>query len=145
VLAALCFAGFFMISAGLGSRSTPLFRSFFFSALSGLILLAVTLAAGWSLSAPGTGVWGTVLWLTLLSSVGQVVPVFFMMKSAHRLGGGLGSILTSLELPVAVGLSALMLGDPLRLSQLGGIVLVIAGIALPHLRLGPVPASAVSE
>jgi drug/metabolite transporter (DMT)-like permease len=57
----------------------------------------------------------------------------------------LGSILTSLELPVAVGLSALMLGDPLRLSQLGGIVLVIAGIALPHLRLGPVPASAVSE
>ena len=145
VLAALCFAGFFMISAGLGSRSTPVFRSFFFSALSGLILLAVTLAAGWSLSAPGTGVWGTVLWLTLLSSVGQVVPVFFMMKSAHRLGGGLGSILTSLELPVAVGLSALMLGDPLRLSQLGGIALIIAGIALPHLRLGPVPASGASE
>jgi multidrug transporter EmrE-like cation transporter len=44
-----------------------------------------------------------------------------------------------------VGLSALMLGDPLRLSQLGGIALIIAGIALPHLRLGPVPASAASE
>jgi hypothetical protein len=38
-----------------------------------------------------------------------------------------------------------MLGDPLRLSQLGGIALIIAGIGLPHLRLGPVPASSASE
>ena len=145
ILAALCFAGFFMISEGLGNRSTPLFRSFFFSALSGLILLGVTWLVGWPLSVVGTSLGGTLLWLTVLSAVGQLVPVFLMMKSAHRLGGGLGSILTSLELPVAVGLSALLLGDPLRLSQLGGIGLILAGIALPHLRLGPVPASGSPE
>jgi drug/metabolite transporter (DMT)-like permease len=141
VLAALCFAGFFMISAGLGNRSSPLFRSFFFSALSGLILLGVTLAAGWPLSASDAGLWKTLGWLAVLSAVGQFVPVFLMMNSAHRLGGGLGSILTSLELPVAVGLSAVVLGDPVRPSQLGGIGLILAGIALPHLKSGPVPAS----
>lgn len=145
ILAALCFAGFFMISAGLGNRSSPVFRSFFFSALSGLILLGVTLAAGWPLSTSGAGPWKTLGWLALLSAVGQFVPVFLMMKSAHRLGGGLGSILTSLELPVAVGLSALVLGDPVRPSQLGGIGLILAGIALPHLKSGPVPAADRSE
>jgi drug/metabolite transporter (DMT)-like permease len=116
-------------------------RSFFFSAVSGLILLGVTLAAGWPLSASGAGLWKTLGWLAVLSAVGQFVPVFLMMNSAHRLGGGLGSILTSLELPVAVGLSAVVLGDPVRPSQLGGIGLILAGIALPHLKSGPVPAS----
>lgn len=141
ILSALCFAAFFLIAAQLGQRSTPVFRSFFFSGVSGVILLLVSLVAGWSLDAPGSGAVTTVLWLLLLSAVGQVVPVFLMMKSAPRVGGGLGSILTALELPVAVGLSSLLLGDPLRLSQLGGIGLILAGIALPHLRPGPVPAA----
>jgi drug/metabolite transporter (DMT)-like permease len=145
ILSALCFAGFFMIAAGLGHRSTPVFRSFFFSGVSGLILLGVSLAAGWSLSAPTMAGSGILLWLVLLSAVGQVVPVFLMVRSGPRLGGGLGSILTSLELPVAVGLSSLLLGDPLRTSQLGGIGLILAGIALPHLRPGPVPASGPPE
>jgi drug/metabolite transporter (DMT)-like permease len=145
VLSALCFAGFFLISAGLGQRSTPVFRSFFFSGVSGLILLGVSLAAGWSLTIPSMGVPKTLLWLAVLGAVGQVVPVFLMVRSGPRLAGGLGSILTSLELPVAVGLSALLLGDPLRTSQLGGIALVLAGIALPHLRSGPLPASGPAE
>lgn len=145
ILSALCFAGFFMISAGLGHRSTPVFRSFFFSGISGLILLGVSLAAGWSLAAPGSGISRSLLWLALLSGVGQVVPVFLMVRSGPRLGGGLGSILTSLELPVAVGLSSLLLGDPIRTSQFAGIGLILAGIALPHLRSGPVPAAAPLE
>ncbi|MFM7101810.1 MAG: DMT family transporter [Verrucomicrobiota bacterium] len=141
ILAALCFAGFFHLSAGVGNRSSPVFRSFFYSAVSGLFLLAVSLAAGWTLnlSVPRAG--RTLGWLAVLAAVGQVVPVFLLMRSAHRVGGGLGSILTSLELPVAVGLSSLLLGDPLRTSQLGGIALILAGIALPHGRRGPRPGS----
>lgn len=141
ILAALCFAGFFHLSAGVGHRSSPGFRSFFYSAVSGLFLLAVSLAAGWNLALPEARAGRILGWLAVLAAVGQVVPVFLMMRSAHRVGGSLGSILTSLELPVAVGLSSLILGDPLRPSQLAGIALILAGIALPHGRRGPRPAS----
>lgn len=134
VLAALCFAGFFVLSSRLGHRSTPVFRSFFFSVVSGSIVLVIAGVAGWNLWPRETPVLVTAGWSVLLGVVGQVVPVFLLVKAAPKTGGGLGSILTSFELPVAVGLSAWLLGDAVRVAQFFGIGLILLGIALPHLK-----------
>jgi len=132
VLAAMCFAGFFVLSSRLGERSTPVFRSFFFSVVSGTIVLLIALVAGWNLHPVGISPVTVTGWVILLGVVGQVVPVFLLVKAAPKTGGGLGSILTSIELPVAVGLSAWLLGDAIRVAQTCGIGLILVGIALPH-------------
>jgi drug/metabolite transporter (DMT)-like permease len=65
-----------------------------------------------------------------------VIPVFLMVHYGPRTGSALGSILTSTELPVAVGVSALVLGDEIGLAQGLGVGLVLFGIAWPHWRRG---------
>jgi drug/metabolite transporter (DMT)-like permease len=70
----------------------------------------------------------------VLGVFGQVIPVFLLVNFGPRTGSALGSILTSTELPVAVGVSALVLGDEIGAAQLVGVGRVLAGIALPHLR-----------
>ncbi|TAG28547.1 MAG: hypothetical protein EAZ36_05735 [Verrucomicrobia bacterium] len=94
---------------------------------------ALAAVAGWSLqpALPSTEV--AVAWIVGLGVLGQVIPVFLLVHFGPRVGSGLGSLLTATELPVAVGLSALLLGDTLGLTQIGGMVLVLAGIVLPHL------------
>jgi drug/metabolite transporter (DMT)-like permease len=55
-----------------------------------------------------------------------------MVHFGPRTGSGLGSILTATELPVAVAVSVVLLGDPLGKWQVVGVLLVLVGILLPH-------------
>ena len=71
------------------------------------------------------------------------IPVFLVVRFVPRTGSGLGSILSSTELPVAVASSALILGDHVGPLQAVGVALVLVGIALPNLprrAQEPVPA-----
>jgi drug/metabolite transporter (DMT)-like permease len=133
VLAAACFAAFFVLSAGLGHAATPVLRSFICCAISSAVLLVVAAAAGWHLVPGGISPARTLLWLAALGVFWQVIPLFLVIRFIPRTGSGLGSILTSTELPVAVVSSALLLGDHIRPSQMIGVGLVLAGIALPQL------------
>lgn len=132
ILAALFFAGFFVISSRLGAQSTPAMRSFYFSSVSFVVILAVAFLFNWNLLASPMISWKGLGWLAVVGVVGQVVPVFLLVKAAPKTGSGLGSILTSVELPVAVGLSAWLLGDRPRVFQLIGVASVLAGIGLPY-------------
>jgi drug/metabolite transporter (DMT)-like permease len=84
-------------------------------------------------------------WLLGLGVLGQVIPIFLLVRFAPRTGSALGTILTSTELPVAVIASVVLLGDSLGAGQVVGVGLVLSGIALPHLRLPARTARGVAQ
>jgi drug/metabolite transporter (DMT)-like permease len=57
------------------------------------------------------------------------LPLVFVYYSAPTLGGVLTAILASLELPIAVFLSAVWLGEPVGWLQWLGVVLILGAIA----------------
>lgn len=132
ILAAACFAAFFVITSRLGGTGTPVLRSFVCCAVSTGLMVALGLARGWNL-VPAVDPASTAAWFLLLGVFGQVIPVFVMVHYGPRTGSGLGSILTSTELPVAIVASALLVDDPVGPAQWIGAGLVLAGILLPHL------------
>jgi drug/metabolite transporter (DMT)-like permease len=133
ILSALCFAGFFYVTARMGRVSTPKLRSFLCCSISTVVLLGAALVAGWPIVPMGISAGRVALWIVTLGVLWQVIPFFLVVRFVPRTGSGLGSILTSTELPTAVLSSALLLGDHLRLSQIVGVVVVLAGVALPNL------------
>ena len=66
---------------------------------------------------------------TLIGLVGQSLPLLLVYLSAPMLGGALTAILASLELPVAILLSALWLGEPVDRLQWLGVLLMLAALA----------------
>jgi drug/metabolite transporter (DMT)-like permease len=101
--------------------------------VSSIVICVVAAWAGWPLVPAGLAPTRALLWLVVFGLLWQVIPIFLIMRFVPRTGSGLGTILTSTELPVAVLSSCFFFGEHLRLSQIFGILLVLGGIALPHL------------
>jgi len=142
VIAALCFAGFFVLTSRLGYDGTPALRSLICCLVSCTIVLPLSFIAGWTLVPAVASFSLAAIWIVSLGVLGQVIPVFLLVHFGPKTGSGLGSILTATELPVAVTVSALLLGDSFGPSRIIGVALVLFGIALPHLpRRTPVAAS----
>jgi drug/metabolite transporter (DMT)-like permease len=133
ILAAGCFAVSFVLNARLGQAATPTFRSFICCTVASVVVLVLAISVGWPLVPTGIPPVRVALWLASLGILWQVIPILLLMSYIARTGSGLGSILTSSELPVAILAAALVLGDRIRPSQLVGIALVLAGIVLPQL------------
>lgn len=132
ILAALCFALYFVLMSRLGGQGTALQRSVVGSAVSTGAISLLCLGLGWPLIPavePVTGLG----WLLLLGLVFHVMPILLLVQHGPKTGGSLGSILAASELPVAVTVAALFLKDPVSGFQAAGVVLVLCGIALPHL------------
>lgn len=64
----------------------------------------------------------------LLGFFGVTLPPFLLVTGMPYVGAGLGTILTSSELPVAVLMSLFVLGEHVALSQWMGIALILLGI-----------------
>jgi drug/metabolite transporter (DMT)-like permease len=133
MLAAFCFAAFFSLTARLGGDATAALRSFITCAVAVVLLPAAAALAGWPLLPAVAPAARAAVWLLSLGLAFLVLPVFLVVRFVPRTGSGLGSILSSTELPVAVGTSALVLGDHVSPLQAVGVALVLAGIALPNL------------
>lgn len=68
-----------------------------------------------------------------LGLLGVVLPPILFTIGMPHIGPGLGTILTSAELPIAVILSALVLTEQVSMSQWVGVVLILAGIMAGNL------------
>lgn len=69
----------------------------------------------------------------LLGFFGVTLPPFLFAVGMPHVGPGLGTILTSSELPVAVLMSLFVLGESVTVYQLLGIALIIGGIAIGNI------------
>ncbi len=83
---------------------------------------------------PSAGVWGAVIGLAVLATV---VARLAMVAAVNRIGGGQMSLLSSLEILLAVIWSMIFLGERLSIVAWvgGGLILLSAVLAVQRLRL----------
>ncbi|WP_394335761.1 EamA family transporter [Flavobacterium cyanobacteriorum] len=69
-------------------------------------------------------------WGILLSLFGTIIPPMLLNAGFPHTGIGLGSIVSSLELPVSVTMAFVLLGEQVSVLQWFGIILIIAAIII---------------
>lgn len=62
-----------------------------------------------------------------------IIPCSCLAVAGKRLPGGIVAILTSAELPAAVASGCLLLGEPISVLRVVGIVLILASIVLSEM------------
>jgi drug/metabolite transporter (DMT)-like permease len=75
-----------------------------------------------------------VKWGIVLSLFGTVIPPLLMNTGFPLTGIGLGSIVSSLELPVSVTMAFLLLHEHVAFSQWMGIILIVTAIVVMNLK-----------
>jgi drug/metabolite transporter (DMT)-like permease len=101
-------------------------------ALVGTVSAAVALAAFPPTFLFGPHVAEASLYGLVLAAFGLVVPIVSFAVGMPRVGGMLGTILASVELPAAVLSAALVLGEPVTPLRWLGIALILAALVLPE-------------
>lgn len=126
--AAFSFAAFLQVNSYPVKGITTIGRTFILSIVS-LAVVSIFLSPEilWNgqLSA---GLWKFGLALGLF---GIILPILLFSIAAPKVGGGLVSILSAMELPVAITVSVIVLKENLTILQVFGILLVLIGMTLP--------------
>lgn len=83
----------------------------------------------------------------LVAFFGSVIPIFCLAVSVPRLGNGLVTILSAMELPAVVLLASFVLHEPVSLTKWSGVLLILAAIAVPQIKWRQVllPSQAMKE
>lgn len=126
--AAFSFATFLQINARPVEGVTTIGRTFILSVVALIIIsLVLTPEIIWN-GQLTSGLWkfGIVLGL-----FGIIFPILLFSIAAPKVGGALVSILSAMELPVAITVSVIVLKESLTILQVCGIILVLFGMMLP--------------
>lgn len=97
-----------------------------------LIMISIFLSPeiAWNGKLFAEGLWKYGLALGLF---GIILPIYLFSIAVPKVGGALASILSAIELPVAVTVSVIVLHESLTVLQVIGIIFVILGMMLPSL------------
>ncbi|WP_053369001.1 EamA family transporter [Bacillus sp. FJAT-27245] len=73
------------------------------------------------------------LWMygLALGLFGMIIPVFLFTIAVPKVGLGMSSILSAIELPIAVMVSVMLLSEKVTSFQMAGIVTILLGMSLP--------------
>ncbi|TQR17325.1 EamA family transporter [Psychrobacillus vulpis] len=66
-----------------------------------------------------------------LGLLGIIVPIYFFVIAVPKVGGAMSSILSAMELPVAVIVSVVVLSESLSWVQVLGIIVILVGMTIP--------------
>lgn len=77
-----------------------------------------------------SGLWK---WGILLALVSAIIPPLFFAIAIPHVGVSLSSILSSVELPVAVVVAHLLLGEPVTFLQWSGVVLILFAVVISNI------------
>lgn len=128
LLAALSFSIFIQINSKPVEGVTMITRTFI---VSGVALLTISLTLTPEILWNGQMANGLWKYGLILGLFGIILPILFLSIAVPKVGGGLASILSAMELPVAITVSVWLLPETITGLQIAGIVLVLVGMTLP--------------
>lgn len=70
----------------------------------------------------------------LVAIFGSVIPIFCLAVGVPRIGNGLATILSAVELPTVTLLSSFVLQETVSLPQWGGVLMILAAICVPQVK-----------
>lgn len=128
LLSALSFALFIQISSRPVEGVTTMARTFI---LSGIALMVSSIFLTPEILWNGQLTAGLWKYGLALGTFGVILPILLFSIAGPKVGGAFASILSAMELPVAVIVSVIVLDEILTTWQIAGIVLVLVGMSLP--------------
>ncbi|AOV06243.1 EamA family transporter [Sporosarcina ureilytica] len=126
---AVSFASFVMVNSkqveGMDTETRLLFTSLF-------AVIAITFFQSPEIVWNGT-LFGENLWIygLILGLFGIVIPIYLFSIAVPKVGAATSSILSAMELPVAVTVSVILLRENLTFLQVIGILVILFGMTLP--------------
>ncbi|MEC0089667.1 hypothetical protein PMSD_16345 [Paenibacillus macquariensis subsp. defensor] len=130
LLAALFFALYMVLSSKVATQEAAPKRLFFISTGAFLTISLTTNPVHLVTQLTETSLWRYGL---LLGVLGVVVPFFLFAISMPKIGAGLGTILCAAELPSAMVVSVIFLGELVTPLQWSGMFLIVLGIMSPEI------------
>lgn len=126
---AVSFASFVMINQrqveGMDTETRLLFTSFI-AAIA--IFFFQSPEVVWNGTLFGGGLW---IYGLILGLFGIVIPIYLFSIAVPKVGTAAASILSAMELPVAVTASVILLSEAISLLQVMGIAIILIGMTLP--------------
>ncbi|WP_409272029.1 DMT family transporter [Neobacillus sp. SCS-31] len=133
-IAAMCYS-IFLVGASVLPETIPQFYKNGLMVSGTLVLMFI----GFAVTTPLAEInpFGAVLkWGLLLGILAQLLPPVLFTYGAPKIGGTLTSILSSVELPIGIIASNLILGEQVVLVQWIGMLLILTGIVVSQVRHG---------
>lgn len=130
MLAALCYAIFLMLNGKLGNDYPPLKKSALMIT-GACILIFICLPPTFLTNSALTG--SLLKWGIILAVFGTFIPPLCFASGIPKIGLTLSSILSSVELPVAVMMSSIILREEVNLIRWIGVVIILSALILPNL------------
>lgn len=125
VLSAVFYALTLYLSGYVDTRSSPAVRSAVAVTVSSIAILCIFPPSMGMAHALPRGLWQ---WALMAALFGQVIPQLFMLIAIPRTGGRMAGVLGSIELPVAVLVAHVALGEDVSFLQWTGVFLILVGI-----------------
>ncbi|MFD2284543.1 EamA family transporter [Pedobacter petrophilus] len=131
LLAALCYAGFLMLSGRIGTEYPALKKSALM--ITGACILIFILFPPAFLFNGALG--GSLLkWGLIIAVFGTVIPPLFYAEGVPKIGTALSSILSAAELPVAVMMAGFILQEQVSFLRWVGVAIILSAMVLPNLK-----------
>ncbi|MEZ4936384.1 MAG: EamA family transporter [Crocinitomicaceae bacterium] len=130
LLSALCYASYIFINGRLKSEISPVSKSMIMMAVSSVIVLIIL---GSSLHEVAFFDTKFLIYGVPLALFGAVIPPILFAYGVPKIGVTFSSILSSVELPVAVIVSILLLHESVSAVQWVGIILILSAILIVSL------------
>jgi len=129
LLAATFYSIFLIVMSRFGNGYPPVQKSAFMLTGSCLLIFIVFPPAFFFNGILARGLWQ---WGLLLSVFGTVIPPLFFAVGIPKIGVTISSIISAAELPVAVAMSYLILGENVSGLQWIGIVIILSAIVVSN-------------
>jgi len=131
LLAAICYAGFLLLSGRIGNEYPALHKSALM--ITGACILIFIIFPPAFLFNGALG--GSLLkWGLIISVFGTVIPPLFYAEGVPRIGTVISSILSAAELPVAVMMAGFVLQEQVSFLRWVGVVVILSAMILPNLK-----------
>jgi drug/metabolite transporter (DMT)-like permease len=130
MLAALCYAIFLMLNGKLGNDYPPLKKSALMIT-GACIFIFIVFPPSFLINGALAG--SLLKWGIILAVFGTFIPPICFAAGIPKIGVTLSSILSSVELPVAVMMSSLILHEEVNLIRWIGVICMLSAVIIPNL------------